>query len=457
MVTGAYQFKSGLGVGESQKIYRAKFSHDGQAIATAQSDAHVRLYDREGKFLRQFSGHRQAVFALQPTDNNRYLISGSQDNQIRIWDMESAQTLQVLENHTGTVTNLLLKDKMLWSTSLDGSVKQWSLDLPYKLVETCVENNCPDFKTTSTDLEYRKHPISASISPQGDYVVVGFLEGVLRLYRLPDMTFVQEIQAHQARIRHVNFSPQGTLATASYDGTVKIWELKDGKLHDLQTVFPVGAQVYDAVISPDNQTVATASLDGAVKLYQLSAPTSPPRELLPPDAGKSALFVKFTDPSHLLATQDDSAYLINIRNGSKQLIETAKESNYIFGVAHAKDSFATYGQESKLSVYDHDYKQTFTTPAHTNTIYDAMFSPSGQQIATLGSDFQLKMWDLSVAHNSLLFTINLPVTGDTVVSSENLSAVYDFDFHCAPTTGCWIAVPLTQGRIVVYPLGKIYD
>lgn len=453
-----YQFKLGLGLGESKKVYQAKWSHDGQTIATAQANNDLRLYNLDGKLLRQFSGHRNAVFAVQFTDDNRYLISGSQDNRIRIWDVESAQTLQVLENHSGTITNLLIKDNKLWSTSLDGSVKQWSLSPPYQLVETCIEKHCPAFKVASDNFEYRKHPISASISPQADYVVVGFLDGSLRLYRLPEMTLIEETQAHRDRIRHVNFSSQETIfATASYDGTVKIWQIKDGKLHDLQKNFAVGAKVYDAAISPNNQMIATASLDGAVKLYQLNDPNIPPKELLPPEADKAALFVKFTDGTHLLATQNDRAYLIDIRNGTPQPIETAKENNYILGIAHAEGHFATYGQESKLTVYDRQYKQTFATPAHTNTIYDAIFSPSGQQIATLGSDHQLKMWDLDATRNNLLFTINLPVTGDTVVPSENLASAYDFDFRCAPTTGCWIVVPLTQGRIAVYPFGRIYD
>ncbi|MEZ5672233.1 MAG: AAA family ATPase [Thiotrichaceae bacterium] len=174
---GAYQFKLGLGLGEALKVYQAIFSNNGKALATAQANTGARVFDLSGKPLQSFFGHRQAVFTVQFADQDRHLITGSQDNQIRIWDIESGKTLQVLEGHDGTVTNLLLKDNQLWSTGLDGTVKQWSLDLPYKIVETCIEEKTclNDFDVTLlANLNHRKHPISLSIAPQGHYVVVDF-------------------------------------------------------------------------------------------------------------------------------------------------------------------------------------------------------------------------------------------------------------------------------------------
>jgi len=34
------------------------------------------------------------------------------------------------------------------------------------------------------------------------------------------------------------------------------------------------------------------------------------------------------------------------------------------------------------------------------------------------------------------------------------SPLWDFDFHCTPT-GCWIAVPLTAGKLALYNLGRV--
>jgi WD40 repeat protein len=66
----------------------------------------------------------------------------------------------------------------------------------------------------------------------------------------------------------VSFSPTGqTLASASADGTIKLWSL-EGK--ELQTLQGHSAEVYSVSFSPDGQTLASASDDGTVILWNLN-------------------------------------------------------------------------------------------------------------------------------------------------------------------------------------------
>jgi len=299
---GTLQLKSTLEREEMGKVYQAIFSNSDKAFVTALDNFGARLREVSGKRLQSFFGHRQAVFSVQFSHQDRYLITGSQDNQIRIWDIESGKTLQILEGHEGTVTNLLRKDNQLWSVGLDGALKQWSLDLPYQLVETCVNKECPEnFDVTSLGkLDYRKNPISLSISPSGHHLVVGFFDGSLRLYGFPQLNLLDEISAHQDRIRHINFNEQGTLfATASYDGSVGIWKITDGKIQNKlpnEQKISVNDKVYDVAFSPDAKTVATASLTDGIKLYSLGDLKQQPKELLKGEA----FFVKFRDIAEAL-------------------------------------------------------------------------------------------------------------------------------------------------------------
>jgi WD40 repeat protein len=66
----------------------------------------------------------------------------------------------------------------------------------------------------------------------------------------------------------VPFSPDGRLlATASQDGTAKIWDAETGQ--ELLTLFGPPHGLHDVAFSPDNRYLAAAGMDGTVRFYIL--------------------------------------------------------------------------------------------------------------------------------------------------------------------------------------------
>ena len=102
-----------------------------------------------------------------------------------------------------------------------------------------------------------------------------------------------------------------------------------------------------------------------------------------------------------------------------------------------------------LQVYStHDARLLHRLVGHEQTVYRAIFSPDGQQLATVSSDATLRLWDLHSGGE--LFSLRLPTHRIPPVP------LWDFDFRCTPT-GCWIAVPLTRGKLALYDFGSITD
>ena len=84
---------------------------------------------------------------------------------------------------------------------------------------------------------------------------------------------------------------------------------------------------------------------------------------------------------------------------------------------------------------------------HEQTVYRAIFSPDSRQLATVSSDMTVKVWDLD--SQKALFSLRLPTV------FKNPSPLWDFDFRCVGEAlkDCWIAVPLTVGKLALYRLG----
>ena len=69
------------------------FSPDGETIVSAGSYGVMTGYDREGKTLGAFAGHEGNVFAVAPSPDGRYLVSGSADETVRLWNLKTRELL----------------------------------------------------------------------------------------------------------------------------------------------------------------------------------------------------------------------------------------------------------------------------------------------------------------------------------------------------------------------------
>ena len=72
------------------------FSPDGETIFSGGDTGVLTAYDRAGKTLGEFIGHEGDVLAIAPSPDGRFLISGSTDQTVRLWNLKTRELLVTL-------------------------------------------------------------------------------------------------------------------------------------------------------------------------------------------------------------------------------------------------------------------------------------------------------------------------------------------------------------------------
>ncbi|KAF4399370.1 hypothetical protein G4B88_022453 [Cannabis sativa] len=88
----------------------AKFSPNGKFILVATLNDTLKLWNYStGKFLKIYSGHVNKTYCITSTfsvTNGKYIVSGSEDKCVYLWDLQHKNMVQRLEGHTDTVISV---------------------------------------------------------------------------------------------------------------------------------------------------------------------------------------------------------------------------------------------------------------------------------------------------------------------------------------------------------------
>jgi F-box/WD-40 domain protein MET30 len=114
---------------EESSVARAQSLRDvtepQQLLVSGSLDNTVKLWDIEsGKVVRTLFGHLEGVWAV--ACNKMRLVSGSHDRTIKVWSRDEGRCVSTLVGHTGAVTCLALGEDKVVSGSDDGDVRIWS-------------------------------------------------------------------------------------------------------------------------------------------------------------------------------------------------------------------------------------------------------------------------------------------------------------------------------------------
>jgi WD40 repeat protein len=115
-------------------VTSVKLSHDGKSVLVSCMPDELQLYSLEGRLqlTRKFVGHVHARYQIKScfgAPKDRFVLSGSEDGHVYVWQNNNTTPIEVLSGHTGSVNavawNPVLSRKLFASCSDDRTIRLW--------------------------------------------------------------------------------------------------------------------------------------------------------------------------------------------------------------------------------------------------------------------------------------------------------------------------------------------
>nr|XP_046176463.1 F-box/WD repeat-containing protein 7-like isoform X2 [Oncorhynchus gorbuscha] len=262
----------------------------GDLIVSGSDDNSLKVWSAlTSKCLRTLVGHTGGVWSSQMSGN--IVISGSTDRTLKVWDAESGECVHTLYGHTSTVRCIHLHDKQVVSGSRDATLRLWDVDsgeclhvlTGHVAAVRCVQydgrrvvSGGYDFmvKVWDPETETCLHTLQGhtnrvySLQFDGAYVVSGSLDTSIRVWDVVTGGCVHTLTGHQSLTSGMELK-NNILVSGNADSTVRVWDIQTGQcLHTLQG--PHKHQSAVTCLQFSRSLVVSSSDDGTVKLWSLA-------------------------------------------------------------------------------------------------------------------------------------------------------------------------------------------
>ncbi|MBE9145169.1 AAA-like domain-containing protein [Planktothrix mougeotii] len=218
-----------------------------EILIQAQKEANIIIEEAQAKQKQAETAVKEAELNLAATD-------------IRL-KASSARELLSLGQGLLALKEALTAAKQL--KKLDPSV--WNKNNTRLQTATTLEKMLYNIRERNS-LEAQSPVRSVSWSPDGQTLASGSYDNTIKLWN-KEGKLLNTLNGHQSPVWSVSWSPDGqTLASGSYDNTIKLWS-REGQL--LHTLKGHEGSVLSVSWSPDGQTLASGSLDTTIKLWHL--------------------------------------------------------------------------------------------------------------------------------------------------------------------------------------------
>jgi WD40 repeat protein len=213
-------------------------------------------------------GHSAAIRAMDVSDDGRFLVTGSQDKTLRVWDLVRDRCVQTVllpseGGQQGAVFALdLVPDGRL------AAVGGWMGDRPGALsMGQILLVTIPEGRLVKT-LKHASSPVfSLAFSPDGRLLASGSGDGTVRIWNMDQGVLVHSFAGHEGAVRSLAWIDPRRLGSGGDDGRIVVWGLDAGGA--LGVLEGHTEQVACLAVSPQGTTLVSGGYDKSVREWDI--------------------------------------------------------------------------------------------------------------------------------------------------------------------------------------------
>ncbi len=286
-----------------------------------------------GPAAAQLRGHGGPVRALAISGDGETALSGSFDSSAILWSLRHDAARQLLRFHDSAVNAVaLLKDGRAATAGEDARIALWRL---------------------------------------GDSAPAAVLEG------------------HMGPVVALAVSPDGgTLASASWDGTIRLWQLAGGEV-----VVLAGHRqnVNGVAFTPDGKAVVSAGYDATVRIWPLRGPTAPVVAALPTPLNAVAVA---PDGEIAAAGADGRVYFLSPEGERLGAVEAVPTPVIALAISGDGAHLAAASIQGAVAIIDRRAKRLLRTLVGPGLpVWSLAFFPDNRTLLSGGADRVIRRWD----------------------------------------------------------------